>query len=376
MDIADEPSFESRQEVETFVPTVEVTIEKGMMNINSDLEMKKLMEEMSMAPVEAVVNWQKSIGYTSFMTKWYDVMIAEDRLNDSLEALPESIKALIDMNDIQTSEEHDKALEQGFIKYIEDPEGDYWDYNIVKPQFAALVNREGLFKCGKKVIYNGPDRFGIVHSGDLQKVSDVKMAPENFHSEDFTVFLKKDEKNARTLYSSFGINNGFHNVTSKKRVRVYVLGEISPYGTPYFSDCASAMDVNFVIRCEAQKKNFWGKFRYTSNFAPTLQINNGTASYGYNHYDYGCNEPTSVVHDSGLTACFRSSPFSLFQTSTNNGFFCVRPDGTYFRSITNGYFYDIFVSDYDFDDFDYAGVGTLPVSNHGFPSGWSHLVHN
>ncbi len=211
--------------------------------------------------------------------------------------------------------------------------------------------------------------------GDENSITEIKQKTESYADEKIIALVRDPESNARNVYSSFGINNAFVNVdANKKRVRVYVNGSTSPVGTPFFQDCASVMDVDFVIRCEAQKKNIWGNFVYTSSFSPKLEVHDGFAYYGYNHYASACNTPTSVVHDSGLTACFRSSPFTIIQPSTNNGFYCVRPDGTYLRSSSAGYYFNIFVSQFNFDDFDYAGVGTLPISFHPWPMGWTHLI--
>ncbi len=129
-----------------YTPPVPTKVVNNILTIQTDEDFQELMYSISIAPIEEVVAWQQSIGLRSYMSRWYEVMIAEDRLNDSLESLAPEVRVTITPDQEFHSLEHDEALEDGIIRYVQDPENDYWDYNLLKPQYAAFVNEDGLFK--------------------------------------------------------------------------------------------------------------------------------------------------------------------------------------------------------------------------------------
>lgn len=368
--------FTSPEYQSNFDPSVEVQIIDGVLSVKNDEDLQTLLHEISLANTEEVVNWQKKIGFESYLSRWYEIILAQEQILDSLEALPKHTQDLITEDMVPVSGEYMRGLKDGIILEVVDSSGTSFDYNLSKPHYCSVANTGGLFKAGTKMFLVGQDRFGVAEESIANGLNILKTSDGDIQSEDLFLLVDSKPKTARGLNSSFGISNPWHVVESnKKRVKVEVIGNISPtYNT---TNCTHWMTVDFVIRTQAEKKS-WGRWRKRSSFSPRFEIQNGIANYHFQHAsDNICTEDRKYA-TSGLNACFRSSPFNLVQASTNNGYFCVRPDGVYQLSISNQtrYFFDLEVDNFNFNNFDYAGVGTLPISFHGFPNDWNDLVYN
>ncbi|NJN33580.1 MAG: hypothetical protein HC817_04330 [Saprospiraceae bacterium] len=146
----------------------------------------------------------------------------------------------------------------------------------------------------------------------------------------------------RNLFNDFGKGEEeeWKFPENRRRVKFFVTGKSSPEGTPIFSDCTPYLNCEFVLRTQAQRKNFWGSWVF-SNYYPPFSLVEGVWDYVYNTYAPNDRCGFSVeTHFNDLGNVGITSPHSRFVPSTNNGFFNLVPHGTwyspeYFRSAFN-----------------------------------------
>ncbi len=369
-----ETSFESNTgktqnvaEIEAlFEPSEKIRLENGMLVFESEESFKNSMDEFWRAPIAAVVKWQESIGFYSWYRHFYEVMIAEDKIDEYYESLPKEEQDKLTPEDRPESEELTNALENGFVKMTEDSEGDYWGYGLWKVQYSPFANEEGFFKVGSKLYMVDQTSFRVLQDGSYEKKDFLKSIENEVISDELIVIFKDEDEHSRSLNYSFGIARQWFYVPSNtnRRIMIWIDGHSEPYGSPLFSDCAQFIDVTFLMRCEAQKKS-WGKWKYSSSYSPSFHIRDGDWSYVFNHWNGpGCNGSSSVKY-SGLNGCSTSPLWDFDVSSSNNGVFCMRPDGIYYRTSSEGYYRtNANVDYYDFYDIDYAGYGTLGFSLH------------
>ena len=255
-----------------FQPSEKITISSGMMVFESEEAFQRSLDEFWRTPIHALVKWQEDIGFYSQSRHFYEVMIAEDKIDEQYEALPKHEQDKLSPEDRPTSPELVQALKEGHLKMVDDPEGEYWDYGLWKVQYAPVANDDGFFKVANKIYMVDRESYRIIHDGDFNKVDKLKAFREQVIDDEFLVIFKKEDK-ARALNYSYGIPRAWFYVPSNtnRRIMIWIDGHSEPYGSPLFSDCATAIDVTFLMRCEAQKKS-WGKWKYSSSYSPSFHV--------------------------------------------------------------------------------------------------------
>jgi hypothetical protein len=166
----------------------------------------------------------------------------------------------------------------------------------------------------------------------------IKNINHNFNDNDMIV--KVYDKNKLKSTSDWDIVNWTQNMdfyqfdknwkgNYTKRVKVWIDGHSEPYGTPEHSGCYEYLNCTFVLRAEAQKKNFWGNWVYGDYF-PVLTF----SADWYSHYwvftnvTYGCGlYDTSYPY---VSSGNRTSPISNENIGgVNNAFINLTPHGVY-----------------------------------------------
>lgn len=102
-------------------------------------------------------------------------------------------------------------------------------------------------------------------------------------------------------------------------------------GGEYFDDCTQFLNCTFVIRAEAQKKNFWGNWTY-SDYFPSLTIN---ASWTYSYRDYSSD--SYISYGCGLYDCEKNY-VSSYSCTSNPSYLCpTSPHSAYYPSVNNAF---------------------------------------
>ncbi len=199
----------------------------------------------------------------------------------------------------------------------------------------------------------------MILDGDFDKIASLRNLNSNVVSKNFVVQIYDERKIVkRNLFNEFskGEEEDFKFPENRRRVKFFVTGNSSPDGT-IFPDCTPYQKCEFVLRTQAQRKNFWGTWVF-SNYYPPFTLNEGIWDYSYSTYAPNDRCGFSVeTHFNDLGNVGVTSPHTRFVPSTNNGFFNLVPHGTWYSS---QYFRAPFNVTYSMDA-NYAGFPYLIV---------------
>ena len=121
--------------------------------------------------------------------------------------------------------------------------------------------------------------------------------------------------------NTFSKTNGWR-TTGKRRTKVEIDGRANAnFGSV---ECVYGTGCTFQVRTQAQKKNFWGNWVYSSSFGPSLTITGATWSYNMSLMPTCSDYPT--VYSNNIAG--GSHPKPIWNASwpwTNNGFFLMHP---------------------------------------------------
>jgi hypothetical protein len=278
-----------------FKTTVPVSKESDYLVFSSFSDLDQFLSEANFASHISLNSWENEIGVTSQRQVFYNVMNAETNLDLSLENLPEQAQLVEKGKEPYHSSEHNQALNAALIRYYGQGENSYWDYSLVEPMVASAVNLNGLVKVGGQLIkYSNNSFIYIVKDGDISKLPLAISKTEDFENGDIKVIktnpynpegaVSNHETEIRSLCYSLPHENTFSKSNDweqngKKNFRVKV--EIDGRAKANFgsTSCVYGTGCTFQIRTQAQKKNFWGNWTYSSSFGPSCTISGADWSY-------------------------------------------------------------------------------------------------
>ena len=290
----------------------------------SDLD--KVVSEINLADAASVDAWEQSLGITSQRNLFNQIVAQEDAINDYQESLPPGQQSPTELH----SALFQTKLASGLIKYVTDPSdaSTYWDYAITNRQIAPAVNEQGLVKVeGKIYQFTKGALTKIVKDGDYSRVA--TLGSYTVPTETAYIMVVSAAIDAPCAPIDFSSLRVWKMPTNKKRVKVEIIGtSVSNFGDfsgpcammPYGATC------QFQIRTQAQKKNFWGTWVYSSGFSPSLTISAATWSYRYTLFNSGCSGFTTTYTNTGINSQYPTPTFTGFWPATNNGTFGLNPN--------------------------------------------------
>lgn len=337
-----ENSVDNQLSVDTrsssFNPMVSVTKESDYLVFNSFSDLDQFLAEANTTSHTSLNSWENQKGVISQRQVFYNVMTAETNLDLSLENLSEQAQLVEKGKEPYHSTEHNQALNSGLIRYYGQAPNSYWDYSLVEPMVASAVNLNGLVKVGGQLIkYSNSSFIYIIKDGDIAKLPLAISKTDDFENTDIKVIKTKPynpegsgpntETEIRSLcYSlphenTFSKTNGWR-TTGKRRTKVEIDGRANAnFGSV---ECVYGTGCTFQVRTQAQKKNFWGNWVYSSSFGPSLTITGATWSYNMSLMPTCSDYPT--VYSNNIAG--GSHPKPIWNASwpwTNNGFFLMHP---------------------------------------------------
>ena len=216
---------------------------------------------------------------------------------------------------------------------------------------APVLNTNGLVKVDGVLIKYTDRAVKMIFDGDFDKLNIVDGIDYPYQDDQIAVIpivpLEEDDPNSelKTLdYNWTTFPNELNNDPNRwfasrdrrqqYRWRAWVDGKSNSATALIDENCTRVLSCTFVIRTQAQKKNFWGNYQYTSNFSPRFEYDNGW-SYSYGRYNDNLCGLRSTFYTSVPTysctgvSTFNCpvSPSSGVYPTTNNGFFNQTPHG-------------------------------------------------
>jgi hypothetical protein len=328
---------ETINDLEVFKPSNKVVVENGMLSFKSKIAFEVTKREIAMADRRSVDLWEKSLGIKTPASIFNAVILAEDSISNYFMGLPEKEQEYWLSIPQPHSNIYNQALSQKIICLLPDGDGGhYFDLNYYDKTITNLINLEGFVKVENQIYQYTDKSIKIIQDGDPQKIGLIKEINKNFNGNNMVVNIYGNNrlKNAQ-METSFNWTQEmpFYQFEKnwkgsyQKRVRVWIDGHSEPAGTYERDNCYEYVNCTFVLRAEAQKKNFWGNWVY-GDYWPTLTYN---AEWYYEYWtyigvSYGCGLYDNNNHyvDSGKP----TSPYSN-TSQVNNAFYELTPHGVW-----------------------------------------------
>ena len=325
----------------SFSTSVSVTKESDYLVFSSFSDLDQFIAEANIASHKSLNTWENQIGVTTQRQVFYNVMSAETALDESLQKLSQSEKLKVKSKKPYHSEIHNKALGAGLIRKYGREENSYWDYSLVEPSVASAVNLDGIVKVGDQLIkYSNNSFIYIIKDGDRSKLPNAILKDDNFENDKIKVIKTKSYNPESSLngdlrtefrslcyslphsYDFSKFNTWEQNGLNNFRVKVEIDGRANAnYGS---AECVYGTTCTFQIRAQAQKKNFWGNWVYSSSFGPSLTVSN--ADWSYNMALMPTCSDYSTEYTNNIIGGSHPNPvWSTVIPWTNNGFFPMHP---------------------------------------------------
>jgi hypothetical protein len=337
----DEPLVETANlpEVTTVTP-LEITppkVEHGMFVFETREDFDRTLNLLKLLPFTNFEAWEERHGVQTIYGEFNRIILAEDAIDNHFRSLPEDEQEYHRNQPQVFSDEYKAGLKEKIIKLVPDEDGAYFEYATVEPAYAPVLNKYGLVKVSGKVYQHTDEVSKIIMDGDFHKVASLDAIDESNRIKAVVVVPRSKidlKKNASEDWSKLLTNRDdiTWDIWKDKRWRVWVDGRSQLTALVSLDDCAQQVSCTFQIRSQAQRKNFWGKWKYT-NWSPQLELDN-TWTYTFSRYNDGlCGSNVSEFSSVAPYNCTGgpnncpTSPYSAVFPNTNNGFFSQTPHG-------------------------------------------------
>jgi len=321
--------------VKAYQPSNEIKVINGMLAFESKIAFDVTKLEIANADRKSVDLWEKSIGIKTPASVFYAVVNAEDSISRYYESLPIKDQDYWLKQPEVHSEIYENALNNSIVKLLSDGEGgQYFDLNLYDKTTAGVVNMEGFVIVEGQIHQYTSNAIKIILDGDMEKMEKLKSINKTYE-DDYIVITVYDDIREEISKSVYGHNwtrtAGWQYPTSRKRVKVWIDGHSESYGNAYNSSCTQFLRCTFVVRAEAQKKNFWGNWKY-SDYFPSLSFN---ANWSYTYRNYSCDP--YITYGCGLYDCqFNYVP--AYSCTGNPSYMCpTSPHSAYYPGVNNAY---------------------------------------
>lgn len=316
-----------------------VTKESNYLVFSSFESLDAFLSQSDTISQESLNDWENSIGFKSQRRTFYEVMAAEDVINDSLENLSPQDKAVALSQTPFHSSIHDMAIQSGLLRYYGQGSETYFDYSIVEPRMAGVVNSEGVVKVGGQLIkFTNDSLIYIFKDGTLAKLQYAESKNDDYEDEFIKVIKTRpynpesiDDQTTSTVaglcYSSphennFSKSNPWHYIGGNKRIKVQLEGLAKAnFGS---SECVNGTTCKFQLTTQAQKLNFWGRWVYSSKFAPPFKVTGATWTYTMALMPTCSDYPT--LYYNNIYGGINPKPvMNYYYYGTNHGFIPLHP---------------------------------------------------
>ncbi len=309
-----------------------------------DFDVTKL--EIAAADQNALNKWEQQVGITTPRQIFNQVVEAEDSVSNYYYSLPENEQEYWRSQPEVNSNTYKKAIEDGILTVVKDKSdgSEYFDYNYYDKSVTGVVNKEGFVMVAGQIHQYTSNGIKIILDGDFSKIKELEKINKTHIGDNLRVTIYDDSPiKTRGVISGYHWSvyyDGWEPSGHKKRVKVEIEGHSEGYGTVYNNSCATQLNCLFYIRGHAQKKNFWGNWKY-NKYYPTLTVD---MNWTYKYKDYSCDP--NITSGCGSIACVHTSvpsyscapdpnyvcptsPYSHSYPNTNNGIYAVTPHGVW-----------------------------------------------
>ncbi len=330
-----------------FIPTNKIEVINGMLVFESKMAYDVTKLEISNANRHSVDLWENKLGIKTQANIFNKVILSEDSISHYYKSLPVSEQEYWFSQPQIHSEKYLNALNSEIIHIVTDNSGNkYFDLNLYDNSASNLINIEGFVKIGDQIHQYTKDAIKIIKDGDFNKIETLKNINKTYQKDNIIVTVFDDER----IKNIKGVNG--HNWTQfpidwfyldfnwrnkpQKRVKVWIDGHSESYGSGYGTDCTEFLNCTFIIRAEAQNKNFWGNWVYTGDYVPSFSM---SASWSYEYRDYSYD--TGITYGCGLYDVVKRNDLPAYSCSGNPSYMCPTSPHSYSAPSVNNLYHSL-----------------------------------
>lgn len=312
------------------------------LEFNSFQDLDELVRELNLEEHNTLNAWEEKQGFISQRRIFHNVMIEEEKIEQEILSLPEEEQDAIFSGEEYNSQTLLDALENDLIRYytVKKDGSQYWDYTIVDPGVASVVNLEGVVKVANQLIkYSTSDLIYVSKNGTEENLNYALQFDDNYEDDKVLVLRippYDPEKIgpegpvppappalcfSTTHTVNFSKFNSWREPSNRRRVKLWVDGRAT---ANFGAGCRRGTTCTFQLRSQAQVKNLWGNWRYRSSYSPTLNVDDANRNFEIVLQDR-CNDTNQEII-SNLPSNGTLEPiWDGFWPRTNNGFFKMHP---------------------------------------------------
>ncbi len=163
----------------------DVKLENGMLIFQNQEHFDKVKLEIEAMSESQLIDWEKSLDFTSMYRLYSNIKKSEANLVDYYETLSETeieefqLKGEFD----KRSEMTEKYLKSGFLKvYNEGTESEFIDIACFAKILDKVLNEKGLVKVGNEIHQYSEEYFKVIKNGnfdEIKKIDKIKISSEN-----------------------------------------------------------------------------------------------------------------------------------------------------------------------------------------------------
>ena len=255
----------------------EVDSEHELLVFPNRLSLDATIGRLQQLPLSSFFDWERQQGIVTIFGEFNRVILAEDNLEEQLLKLSQSELQKVISGPELHSKNYDEALENGLIRLVNKSEGGYFEYSVSDPYMAPVLNTNGLVKVDGVLIKYTDRAVKMIFDGDFDKLNIVDGIDYPYQDDQIAVIpivlLEENDPNSelKTLdYDWTTFPNELNNDPNRwfasrdrrqqYRWRAWVDGKSNSATTLIDENCTRVLSCTFVIRTQAQKRNFWGNY--------------------------------------------------------------------------------------------------------------------
>lgn len=245
---SDELIDQSVDEQQKEVLKPDVYSENGFLIFSSQKSMEETLNLLGSMSEEERRSWEAKHNFTSQMSIFHDIIIAELRLDEPYENLSEEALKNVELP-AEHSEIYYKNLSKGIIREFTDTDQtETYDYNTCAPYFASILNEDGLFVIQDTMYQFAPTaikQWNGCNIGDKEKLINTTSTTDN-------IIVQMQLKSATVKYGSYSYDSG-----GKRKIKIGI-----NFNSWQYSADMKIWRYEHWVEVISKKKNWLGKWKY------------------------------------------------------------------------------------------------------------------
>jgi hypothetical protein len=297
----------------------DIKLKDGMLKFENEEHLTNCRNELSTMSQEQIIDWQKSIGFVSLMSK---INEAQEEMRKVEEKYP-NIES--DANDYYAFIEANKVIAQKYKSYMEiDENANIISKNWIDANIAWVSNTQNLYKINNSIYYMDSESIIISENGNINDINQAKVNKQSSESLGIYYIKIENSKASKSRGGAYigtavygnntGVPSAFNSVIdwntntgskckgSTYKTTIY----LRLYGATNVG--ATSLTHNLIVEGYNQKKNLVGGWAAT--YSPTTSVsgnyytnNNGnTITQKIHYFNYISMPPYYQVYPASNSA--------------------------------------------------------------------------